>query len=448
MYSLFLGDENAANRFFLHGPGVEPPILGAVRQSMPQALDGGLVEEIIRLECKGGDMRGLTAWLEQQLTLAQNGIQPLYLWLRTTAESTPIGAEVRRGQLELAGGGSVDRLNGYQGLTLRLVRRDVLSELAAGVPLQNANGVNNTAGLALYNHADGGSGHVNFCDVPGSAVRGSQPLPARLLLDVTGAQRRRLGKIAIGGGRDLWDETGSFAHVLEGEAAAAGAGCTSSSATASVAASGGYYQVFQWTAVEETPLLSWTVNSGQLGWLKGRGLRPVARFHALPPGNSRLRWRILDPGSGSLLDQSAQTLLDPQSRLQILPAFFPPVLSAWEPYQAFILEAWLECSTAGIKQIDLDFVHLFPIENFALLQPLSGIEQDHSLVLDWVKGEFFTESLATGEKSVTHTLTGSPLTLMPGRNHRIYLLVESDAGFSVSDTVHLRLQAGPRWILP
>ena len=39
---------------------------------------------------------------------------------------------------------------------------------------------------------------------------------------------------------------------------------------------------------------------------------------------------------------SVQVPLDPSSRLQLLPALFPPVQSPSGPYQSFTLEAWLE----------------------------------------------------------------------------------------------------------
>jgi len=111
-----------------------------------------------------------------------------------------------------------------------------------------------------------------------------------------------------------------------------------------------------------------------------------------------------------------------------------------------VLEAWLECTTAGVKQIDLDFVHLFPLENFAFFQPVGGIDQYHNLVMDWPSGECFTEAEAGGAKSVTHLVSGSVMALYPQRNHRIYVLYETDAGFAIADTVRLRVEAGARWL--
>ena len=448
MYSLFFADEKQQDPLYLQGIGVVPPVRGAARQPKPDQLAGGLVEEVLTLECKNGDIRGLVTWLEQHLAQARAGNPPLHLWIQADQGTAPVGAQVLDGAVELLGGGTLDRLHGYQGLRLRLARANWLTELPTPVPLQNANGSDTTIGLSLSNHTDGDAGHVNYCDVLGSEIRGSQPLPVHLTLDVGNEPVRRLGKIVISGGADLWDANGSFDHVLEGESASAGAGCTDMSSISNLTASGGVYQNFQWSAVVETPVCRWTIDTARLNWLKGRGLRPVARFHTPPPANTRWRWKILPTGGSEILDQSTSAVLDAASRLQVLPAFFPPLQTNLAPFTAFVLEGWLECPFAGTKQIDLDFIQLFPLENFANFQPVSGLDQEHSLIMDWPSSELYTADSATGNKSITHLVSGAPMILYPGCNHRIYLLYETNSGFLISDTAQLRLTAGARWINP
>jgi len=447
MDALFFGNENAEERVYLHGSGMLAPVRGAIRQPVPQALPDGRVEEIITVECKAGDIRTWINGLEWHLTQVNHGLARSYLWIIPEPGAAPVGARLLHGRYEALGNGSSDRLHGFQGVQLHLVRDNWLAEPVSGIPLQNANGVGNTSGLLVVNHSDGGE-HINFADVVGDEVRGTQPTPARLVIDVGGPEVRRLGKIVVGGGRDLWNTAGGFDHVLEGEAAAAGAGCTAMSSVSNLSASSGLYQNLQWTAVTEVALYRWTISSERLAWLAGRGLRPVARLHNLPPANCRLRWKLLPADGSGVIDQSAQTTLDATSRLQILPAFFPPVTSSQALYQAFILEAWLECPTAGVKQLDLDFVHLFPLENFVYFQPVTGLTENHSLVMDWEYGECLSQSAETGEKTITHSVTGAPLLLFPGRNHRIYVLYETNLGFPPSGTVQVRLQAGARWIEP
>lgn len=448
MYSLFFADEEQGDRFYLHGSGVVPPVRDASREARPDQLAGGLVEEVLTIECKNGDIGGLVTWLELRLAQARASIQPLYLWIQADQGGLPVGAKVLDGAVELLGGGTLDRLHGYQGLRLRLDRANWLTELSTPVSLQNANGSNNTIGLSLSNHTDGDPGHVNYCDVVGSEIRGSQPLPVRLTLDVGSEPVRRLGKIVVSGGADLWDAGGSFDHVLEGESANSGAGCTSMSSISNLTASGGAYQNFQWSAVVETPVCRWTIDTNRLNWLKGRGLRPAARFHTPPPANTRWRWKILPSAGVEILDQSAPAVLDASSRLQVLPAFFPPLQTNLAPFTSFVLEGWLECPSVGTKAIDLDFIHLFPLENFAYFQPVSGLDENHSLVMDWSSGQLYTAASATGAKSITHLVSGTPLVFQPGRNHRIYLLYETNTGFLTSDTAQLRMTAGARWINP
>ena len=448
MHALYFGDAQHNDRLYLHGAGVTPPVRGAIRQVEPSRLADGLLEEVINVECKGGDIAALISRLELRLALLQHDIQPWYLWMEPYPGSAAVGAQLRRGQVELLGGGTVDRLHGYQGLRLRLVREDWLAELPGSVRLQNANGVDVLTGLMVFNHTDGGSGHVNICDIRGENILGSQPQPVRLILEVGGPAVRRLGKILVSGGIDLWDANGSFDHVLEAEAAVPGAGCTSNMTVSNISASGGAFQTFQWTAVTESAVLRWTISNDRLAWLKGRGLRPVARFHTSPPANTRMRWKLLASDGGPQLDQSALVKLDSASQLQVLPALFPPTPGGTAPYQSFILEAWLECTTAGVKQIDLDFVQLFPLENFAFFQPVSGIDQYHNLVMDWPSGDCYTEAETGGVKSVTHLVSGSAMVLYPGRNHRIYVLYESGAGFGIGETAGIRVEAGARRLLP
>jgi len=448
MHALYFGDAESNDRLYLHGEGVVPPVREAVRQAVPTRLPDGMVEEVITVACKAGDIHALISQLELRLKLLEDGIQPWFIWMEAGAGGTSVSAPLLGGWVELLGGGTEDRLRGFQGLRLRLVRRDWLAEIPDSIRLQNAHGVDVVDGLTVFNHADGGSGHVNTCDIKGDQILGSQPQPVRLILEVGGPAIRRLGKIVVSGGIDLWNDFGAFDHVLEGESASPGAGCSATGEVSSISASNGIYQTFQWSAVTECAVLRWTISNERLAWLAGRGLRPVARFQTAPPANSRWRWKLLAADGITQLDQSALALLDSASQLQVLPALFPPTPGSTAPYQEFVLEAWLECTTAGEKQIDLDFVHLFPLENFAFFQPVGGIDQYHNLVMDWTSGECFTEAEAGGAKSVTHLVTGSAMALYPQRNHRIYLLYEKDAGFAIADTVRLRVEAGARWLNP
>lgn len=446
MQALYFGDAEGNDRLYLHGTGVVPPVRESMRQVESTRLPDGLVEEVITVACKAGDIHALISQLELRLRLLQDGIHPWYLWMEAGTGRPPVGAPLLSGQVELLGGGTADRLRGFQGLRLRLVRRDWLAEVPDSVPLQNALGVDVVGGLTIFNHADSGSGHANFCDIKGDQISGSQPQSVRLILEVGGPAIRRLGQIVVSGGIDLWNGSGAFDHALEGESASLGAGCTATSAVSSTAASNGIYQTFQWSAVTECAVLRWTISNERLAWLAGRGLHPVARFQNAPPVNTRWRWKLFAADGTTQLDQSALVLLDSASQMQILPVFFPPTPGSTAPYQAFVLEAWLECPTAGVKQIDLDFVHLFPLENFAIFQPVGGIAENHNLVMDWSSGVCLSEAEADGAKSVTHLVSGSAMTLYPQRNHRIYVLYETDTGFGISDTVRLRVEAGARWL--
>lgn len=448
MKALYLAAENGQDAYYLHGPYAQATVRNIHRQPAPNPLPDGRFEEVITIECRGGDIWNLITELEKRLALLADGIVPQYLWLESQTRLSPVRSQIHQGRIELLGNGMADRARGYQGLRLYLTRSGWFEEVLSPVFLNNPNDSNNITGITVYNHNDGDAGHVNYFDVTAAEIRGSQPVPARLMLKAGDAPVRRLGKIIISGGINLWDDTGSFDHVLECESAAAGPGCTGAVNVADGSASGGYYQSLQWTSEDEVHLCSWTLSGERLAWLAGRGLRPAARFHTLPPAGARWRWKITQPGSTAVMDRSPQILLDETSRLQALPPLFPPVQSPSGPFQAFTLEAWLECSSAGVKQLDLDFVHLLPQENYCSFTPVNGLTQGQDLVVNWHSGEIYAQDSASGEKTVSHIDSGAPLVLRPGCCHRVYLLYETDTDFLISDTSSLLLQAGWRWLEP
>lgn len=448
MKALYLAAENGDDACYLQGQYARACVRNTHRQPAPKPLPDGRFGEVITIECRGGDIWNLITELEQHLALLSDGVAPQYLWLESQTRLSPVRSQIHQGRIELLGGGMADRARGYQGLRLHLTRSGWFEEVLSPVLLTNPNGSNNFTGLTVYNHSDAGTGHVNYFDVPVSEIRGSQPVPARLMLKTGSNPVRRLGKIIISGGINLWDETGSFDHLLEGESAASGPGCSSAVTVADSGASGGSYQTLQWTSEEEIHLCSWTLSGERLVWLAGRGLRPVARLHTPPPAGIRWRWKISQPGSTAIMDRSPQTLLDENSRLQVLPPLFPPVQSPSGPFQSFTLEAWLECSSTGVKQLDLDFIHLLPLEDFCAFTPVNGLSQGQDLVVNWHSGEIYARDSTSGEKTVSHVASGAPLVLRPGCSHRVYLLYETDADFPISDTCQLLMQAGWRWIEP
>jgi len=194
----------------------------------------------------------------------------------------------------------------------------------------------------VYNHSDAGAGHVNYFDVPVSEIRGSQPVPARLMLKTGSDPVRRLGKIIISGGVNLWDGAGSFDHVLEGESAAVGPGCTSAVTVADSGASGGSFQTLQWTSVEEIHLCSWTLSGERLAWLAGRGLRPAARLHSPPPPEPAGAGKSLNPARTRPWINRRQTLWTRRPRQAFRRCSAGSV--AVRALPNFTLEAWLNAS--------------------------------------------------------------------------------------------------------
>ncbi|MHB8933630.1 MAG: hypothetical protein ACYC6H_09215, partial [Bellilinea sp.] len=163
MKALYLANENRQNLLYLHGSGTLPPVRSIQRQSQPNRLADGLVEEVITVECRDGSIWNFITELEQRLSLVKDGTAPQYLWFETSMRLIPVYARILEGRIEVLGGGVADRSRGYQGLRLHLLRTAWLEEEYAPIELNNANGANNILGITLYNHKDADSGHVNYC---------------------------------------------------------------------------------------------------------------------------------------------------------------------------------------------------------------------------------------------------------------------------------------------
>lgn len=438
MEKLMIADANGDNPLHLHGAEVNPPVVGARREEFPRRLSGGLVEECIEVALHGEGIRAVVQSLEEKFTASQNRVKDACLFLQSESSQNTLSARILSGQIELLAGGLQDRKRSLQILRLRIVRSEPWEDLARALFLSNQNGAGVWNGLAIRNHCDATSGHQNFVDAGAEEVGGTQPCPVEVRLILPAGFASTLQDCYLASGFDLSGASGSFNHVLEGEAGSPASGCTSSSLPADSSCSGGNSALVEWTSLSEIPIWKWTLTPAQLDFMKGCRFRPLLRLASLPSAGIRLRWSVPNlTGSGEML-RTEQTLLDPSLYLAPLPAVrLPPEWMGGGPYDPLDIQLLAECSTAGVKTLNIDFVHLLPAESFQHLRPLGGLGAGYTLISDGRENKVYASQNTGGSKHLSHALTGGPILLYPGRENRIYCLYETAAGAPVDSLIQV-----------
>ncbi len=429
--------------FVLHPPAPQPPLDGL---RWLEQRPGRTEDEVI--ECAQIGLRGpaLREWLEAlQAALSAVRRTPFALLERRPGPGDPsLYTALRDGWLEAE---PLNQSLTRAAYTLRLYLRRARfwRTAAAALPLTNANGSRLPTGLTFYNHQDAHPAHQNYAEIAAADLRGGLPAPLSLrLLQPAGQTLQQV--IVAAGSRLNWGGE-AFAHALEGEQAAPAADCTASALISDSSASGAAYRRVQWTRPDSAALLRWTLSPTLLGFGGGRLFRPVLRLASLPPAGLYLRWRLLDQ-AGRPLEESPAVILQPQQYLQtgaavnLPPRWLPQISPA-----ALLLELRAESRDSALKTLDVDFLHLLPAEEGWLhLQALNGAAQAEL----WLDGEnqlVYTRTPG-GETGFTYTLSGGPLTLQPGSDHRLYLLWETAAGMPIDSQLEVQAFYAARVNLP
>ncbi len=430
----------------LHGPGAANELEGARLAGTRPALRAEWVIETVLLALKGGAADWIHG-LERRLAQIRAGGGEVRLQLQRAARDAPLSALLLDGWLEAPEPGADERERGFGGYRLHLLREREWSAPAAALPLSNANSTDVTGGLALFNHSDTESSHQNYADVRAAGLGGSQPAPLSLRLGLGSSPTRVVTHVILAAGSDLWSDGIAFAHVLEGESGIPGADCASTSLIGDSGASGGFYRRVGWNGTEESALLRWTITPLALSLARRRAFRPVLRLHNPPAAGVYLHFRLFNP-RGGLLDHNRPQRLDTARWLQAgttlcLP---PHDLPGLDP-AGLTLELWAQRDEPGSHSLDVDFVQLLPVEGWLELFPLGGAAQGSTLVVDGERNSVLAID-AGGAAFASHTLSGGGLRLLPGRNHRLYLLFETDSGAPVNQSLQVQALYPPRWRTP
>jgi hypothetical protein len=287
----------------------------------------------------------------------QNTRRGLRVYLNYAPASQPsYRSEVFDGQFTPAAKsisqGVGQRLLGYR---LHLTRSPFWEGASTQIPLTNANGTNNTAGLTVWNHDDSDVGHDNYVQIASTDVAGSVPAPVELRLSNADGATRYYRNFYVANNR--WG-TG-LAHIIQGETAIGGYGTPTSNG----AASGGQYASLSgsgWLTFR------WLVPSASLEIIRGRYVRILAKFFAFPSGAREIQARVYDwdgliartPVQSTWSNASGATFYQDCGAVQLPPIETGDGVEAWKDVTLEI-----KIKTSGTETFGIDYLVLMPAED-------------------------------------------------------------------------------------
>ncbi len=306
-------------------------------------------------------------------------------------------------------------------------RRHFWEGAEAQLPLTNANGTDDLAGLLVYNCQDDGADYgtrVNYVDIDGVDIEGDLPAPIRLEMTNTYASNET-GAVWIG--RNAFSDPANLSHVIEGEDATAGG-----SDVAVGSASGGY--VRRYTTV--TPAswyegITWALSSNLLTSAAGNYFQLMARFETATVNLAYYRFKVSLLQGASVFWESAPFRIDTNLSHSIRPLLamrLPP----WKPpptgaAAACSLRLGVYRETGGDDDLDVDFIHLFATDSYAMLSHVGvALDEDDTLVFDCVEDNLYI--VAAGGGTGSFVRYGTMVVVEPDMNQRLYFLQASNLG--------------------
>jgi hypothetical protein len=298
-------------------------------------------------------------------------------------------------------------------VTLALTRKPFESAWQA-LSLTNRNGTNVTAptALTITNHND--SDADNYADVDGGEIAGGLPALVKVQLTNTSGVSKGYGHWWLAAENH---STRTFAHTIEGENRVAGYGSSVSNA----GSSGGAYLS---QTVNGTAQTHWNMTAAQANAAGGHPFRILLAFAGAAPA-AWVRPTIYDSTGTVRLAAGDEVWLGDEPDVADIGLLAIPPGTAAASYGP--LRIVLEWRTLSSQTIVLDFLHLIP--GYSARQAIQRgmlIATGESFVLDESEGRaYFTEA---GAEHPMYVLRGQPLTLRPGRDARVSLLVSSESG--------------------
>lgn len=320
---------------------------------------------------------------------------------------------------------SLDRLGRSTPVRIRMRRKNYWKGAEAQLPLTNGNGIDDLAGLPVYNCGDG-SGIApnikhNWVQIDGADVLGSQPAPLRLELTNSYNNANRLYNIWMSLNCD--SDPVNFEHILEGEAAAGG------STVVNAACSNGNYQNFTWSDSIQAILGRWALDTTYLNRAGGHYFKVLAAFANAPVEGTRLQCKITFPaGTPLTVVGSSQEVSLSTAKIQDIGTIqLPPWLVGAGDLTPVDLTLYRRKTGGG--SLGLDYLQITPLNGYRILKP-KGYGADYTIrvVDDGINEFLFTDGWTPAGKTGHYVGTGERLKLTPGKTQRIYFLMSGWTG--------------------
>jgi len=319
---------------------------------------------------------------------------------------------------------------------------DAMDEIQ--VPLTNGNGTNNTAGLTVFNHDDGGGAspnhHDNWVEIAAADVLGDLPGPTRLEILNTYASSR-LFVSWIG---QNWTDPANFDHIIEGEDSSTGtphAGDSSSS--------GGAYMESSLASGAEATMFTWALTDSFLNTCWGQYYKIIVRFKDSAP-LFPIKYRIKLVYSGTTIWQSGQVLLDTTRGYSVRDLFtlrLPPWLLGQTNLTALTMIMTGQQNTGSPISVNLDFEQITPLDGYRMLECAGyGVVQNGRMIDDGLNEVAYIDNGAGDDKAGILIGYGNPIALYPGKKQRLYFLMHSSTSqlAEIARTISVKLFYHPR----
>jgi len=277
-----------------------------------------------------------------------------------------------------------------------------------------------TGGIALLNHTDAHTGHDSSVLIDPADFESPLPAPLRFELENTSASGV-LQDVLVGlYHHPTFSDDGYF--FLQAPEYMGGTLLYSHDAINE------YYRRLSWSGTGWTDLGSWTLINEHVRGLAGRSYRPILHFfssHGYDDLYMKIKLQkgsyILCEGEGVYADPSYQYLLFPPLRI-------PPhrLLGEGIPHHVDLV-IYGQHEAVGTYQLEIDQLHLLPLDGSASFLGFYDMLQDDVLVDDSFRGLHNVRYATLGSEAVGHLRQGGPLVIYPGEYNRLFFVMANEA---------------------
>ena len=402
MISLAIGDIRNNPDYawlHLHGEPLITGLLGSIYE--PKPAPGDVVEERINLAFKGTPAQIASVlrrledmiWLGNRFTHEGVG-HPHYLRLKYDDSGIYYYTRLLHARMDPAPNSLSYYAQGSLGVDLIFTRPNYFDGEETALPISNSNGANVTTGLTLYNHDDSSFGHDNFFFV--DAIAFNTELPAPIKLELTNTTSTGVTQDILVGSYQYNALSGHPLLIYEGESSTGGTNQSDSNS------SGGSFKRLSWSATAWSSLLTWTVSASNTTKFQGRAVLPVIRL-ANTFAYTDLQLRIVISSGGLTLYQGAAVHAEPSRGYMV----FPPIRLPASVLSRILYAKAHELSIQALKisgasyTVDVDTLHLFPLDSFSHYQAMVPLSQTDRLIDDAFAG--VTHAVQSDNELATHT---------------------------------------------